>query len=76
MLLTLSVSAAEKTQYVVYLSFNLTLQLINGISSDLRNLLECFSGTAIATFFAILFAPSATVFLKLSRKLFLKLTSL
>ena len=32
MLFTLSVPAAEKTQYVVYLSFSCTLQSINGIS--------------------------------------------
>ena len=68
MLFTLSVPAAEKTQYVVYLSFNSILQLINDISSDLQKLLKYFNGTAIVTFLAILFASNATVFLKLSRR--------
>ena len=36
-----------KTQCFVQLSFNSTLQLINGISSDLRKLLTYFNGTAI-----------------------------
>ena len=33
--LRLSLADAEKTHYFVHLSFNSTLQLINGISSDL-----------------------------------------
>ena len=39
LLLTLSTPAAAKTQCFVHLIFNLTLQLINGISSDLQKLL-------------------------------------
>ena len=58
----MSAPAADKTQYFVYLSFNSTLQLINYISSDLQKLLKYFSGTAIAAFLKIPFAPFAAVF--------------
>ena len=46
----LSAPAAEKTQYFVHLSFNSTLQLVNGSSSDLQKLLKYLNGTAIAAF--------------------------
>ena len=44
------------------MSFNSTLQLINGISSDLQKLIKYFNGTAIVAFLEIPFAPSASVF--------------
>ena len=53
----LSLPAADKTQYFVHLSFNSTLQWINGISSDLLKLLIYFNDTAI---FAFLEIPSAS----------------
>ena len=43
-------------------SFNSTLQLISGISSDLQKLFTYFNGTAIFVFLKITFSPSATVF--------------
>ena len=58
----LSTPAADKTQYFVHLSFNSTLQLINGVSRDLQKLLKYFNGTAIIAFPKTPFAPSATVF--------------
>ena len=48
--LVLSLSAADKTRYFVYLSFNSVLQLINGISSDLKKLPRYFNGTKIVAF--------------------------
>ena len=51
----LSAPAADKTNYFIHLSFNSTLQLINGISSDLQKLLKSFSGTAVVVFFKIPF---------------------
>ena len=51
--LALSVPVADKTQCFIHLSFNSTLYLINGISSDLQNLLKCFNGTVIVAFFKI-----------------------
>ena len=51
--LILSLTTANKTKYSVHLSFNSTLQLINGISSDFLKLLKYFNGTAIAAFFRI-----------------------
>ena len=54
--ISLSLPSAEKTQYFVHLSFNSTLQLINGISSDLQKLLKYFNDAAILAFFRI---PSA-----------------
>ena len=45
-----SAPAEAKTQCFVYLSFNSTLPLINGISNDHQKLLRYFNGTAIATF--------------------------
>ena len=51
-----------KTQYFVYLSFNWTMQLINGISSDLQTLFRYFYVTAIVVFLKIPFVPSASVF--------------
>ena len=58
----LSTSAANKTQYFVHLSFNSTLQLINGISSDLHKLLKYFDCTAIVSLFIIPLFPSALKF--------------
>ena len=52
-LLTLSLPAADKTQHFVHLSFNSTLQLISGISSNLQKLLKYFNGTAIIAFLTI-----------------------
>ena len=43
-------------------SFNSTLQLINGILSDLQKLLKHFDGTAIVAFLKVPFAPFAAVF--------------
>ena len=43
------------------LSFNSTLQLIKGISGNLKKLLKYFNGTAIVTFRKIPLASSATV---------------
>ena len=51
--LVLSLAASDKKQYFIRLSFNLILQLINGISSDLQKLLKYFNGTAIVYFFRI-----------------------
>ena len=48
--------------YFFHLSFNSTLILINGISSDLQKLLKYLNSTAIVAFFKIPFAPSASVF--------------
>ena len=62
----LSAPAADKTQYFVNLSFNSTLQLLNGNSSDLLKLLKYFNGTAIVAFlripFAVFTAGWATIF--------------
>ena len=52
----------DKTQWFTLLKFNLTLQLINGIWSDLRKLLRYFNDTVIVVFLKISFALSATVF--------------
>ena len=65
-LILLLLPAADKRQYFVHLSFNSTLQLINGILSDLQKLLKYFNGTAIVAFFrislALFGAGWATVF--------------
>ena len=53
LLLTLLLPAAGKTQYLVHLSFNSTLQLITDISSDLQKLLKYFNSTVIVAFFRI-----------------------
>ena len=58
----LSAPAADKPQYFVQISFNSTLQWINGISSDLQRLLKYFNGTAIVTFLKIAFALSLSMF--------------
>ena len=39
----LSLQAAEKTQYFFHLSFNITLQLINGIPSDLQKFIDLYN---------------------------------
>ena len=51
--LTLSSPGADKAQCYVHLNFNSTLQLINGIPSDLQKLLKYFNGTVIVAFFRI-----------------------
>ena len=60
--LLFSTPAAAKTQCFVHLSFNSTLHLINGISSDGQKLLTYLNGTTIAAFFRIELFQSATVF--------------
>ena len=55
----LSAPTADKPQQFVHLRFNSISQLINGISSDLQNLLKYFTGTAIVVFIKISNAPSA-----------------
>ena len=52
-LITLSLPAGDKTQYFIHLSFNSTLQLINGISSGLQKLAKFFKGTRIVAFFKV-----------------------
>ena len=49
--LRLSLSPADKTQNFAHLSFNSTLQLTNGISSNLPRFLKYFNSTAIVAFF-------------------------
>ena len=51
--LTLSTLAAAKTRCLVHISFNSTLELINGISIDLQKLLRYFNSTAIVVFLQI-----------------------
>ena len=51
--LPLPLPFADKRQYFVHLSFKSTFQLINGISSDLQQLLKYYNSTAIASFFRI-----------------------
>ena len=41
----------DNTHSFFYVKFNLILQLIKGISSDLKKLLKYFYGTTIFTFF-------------------------
>ena len=60
--LALSAPAAYKTQYFFYLSFNSTLQFINGI---LQKVFKYFNGTAIVAFL-VTFALSASFFLIIS----------
>ena len=55
---TFSTPAAAKTQCFVHLSFNSTLQLINGISIDLQILLRYINGTEIVAFFKIELFPT------------------
>ena len=54
----LAVAAVLSTQFSVHFNESSTLQLINGTSNDLQNLLQYFSGTAIFTPF---FVPLFTV---------------
>ena len=51
--LALSLPAADKMQQFEHLSFNSTLQLINGVSRDLQKLIKYFNGTAIVAFLKI-----------------------
>ena len=48
--LSLAAPSTDETQWFVHLSFNLTLQLISGVSSDLREPLTYFNGTRIVAF--------------------------
>ena len=50
---TLSVLPTDKTECFHHLSFNSTLQLINGIPSYLEKLLKYFIDTAVVAFFRI-----------------------
>ena len=56
---TASPASADKTHYFFRVKFNLILQLIKGISNDLKKLLKYFNDT---TTFTLLFAmaPSRT----------------
>ena len=47
---TLSSAAVDNTYYFFHVKFNLILQLIKGISNDLKKLLKYFNGTTIFTF--------------------------
>ena len=47
------ISCRQKTQYFAHLSFNLTFQLNNDISSDLQKLLKYFIGIAVVAFLTI-----------------------
>ena len=52
----ISLPSADKAPRFFHLSFNSTLQLIKGISSDLQKLLRYFNGAAIVVLFKIPFA--------------------
>ena len=56
------IRAISLYQWFAHLSFNSSLQLINGISSDLRTLLRYFNSAAIFVFSKNPFVPSASVF--------------
>ena len=47
---TASSAAVENTHSFYHFKFNLILQLIKGISNDLKKLLKYFNGTTIFTF--------------------------
>ena len=49
----LSAPAVDTTQYLVYLRFNSTLQLINGTLNNPPKMLKYFNSTAIIAFFRI-----------------------
>ena len=53
LLISFSLPATDKIQYFLHLSFNPTMQFINGISSDLQELMKYFTGRAIVSFFRI-----------------------
>ena len=59
---SISTPAVDKTQHFFHLSFNYTLLLINGISSDFQKLLKYFNSTASVVFLKIPLAPSDSVF--------------
>ena len=52
-LILFSLPVTIKTPYFVHVSFSSTLQLINGVSSNLQKLLKYFNGTAIVAFLKI-----------------------
>ena len=62
LLFVLSAPAVDKIQDFVHVSSDSTLQLINGISSDLQKLLKYFNSTVIVTFFRTSLASSASLF--------------
>ena len=51
LLVSFLLTATDKSQYFFHLSFNSTLKLINGISSDFQKLLRYINGTADVEFF-------------------------
>ena len=55
-----STPTEAETQCFVHLSFNSTLPLINGISSDHQKLPRYFNGTAISAFLRTELFPFAT----------------
>ena len=54
--LALSLPFSDKRQYFAHLRFISNFQLINVISSDLKNLLKYFNDTALVAFFTVLLA--------------------
>ena len=60
--LSFPLPSSDKTQCFVHLSFDSTLQLINGTSSDLQKLLRYFNGRQFLQFFRIPLLLLATVF--------------
>ena len=53
----------------VHLSFNSTLQLINGISGNLKTLLRYFNGTALVVFLKFLLGPETVFSINLDLKI-------
>ena len=58
----LSLPFTDKIRNFDHLTLNPTLQLINGILSDLQNLLRYFDDKAVVVFLKIPFDSSASVF--------------
>ena len=59
----ISISSSSKSTISVHFNESSNLQLINGISDDLQNLLKHFNGTAIFTpFFVPLFSVLPIIF--------------
>ena len=52
----LAVPGADKTKCFVHLSFNSTLHLVTGSSSDLQEVLRYFNGMAMVALFITLLA--------------------
>ena len=67
---TASPASVDNTHFFSHVRFNLILQLIKGISNDLKKLLKYFNGT---TTFTLVFAiPSSTSGLPNNSTLYLK----